>query len=263
MVLGSVSALAQMVEIKERHSGYLGMFNGVSIKPVLSFSNQPQKGGLVNEKTRGLNKGLNISYERILTNYHSIVLESEFSKTSVNLLSTELQNEFNSYFNEFKFEGKDGLEYRIIGLEGTPIIREKSVGIKYRKYLKRSAALAPIGGYFQAGLAVNNIEVDLTTTQFKIRTERNYKDDPKLWQTPLNPISSKNVLRASMGWGHTAVIAPRILLNTGLDVGYLFVNQRNNSIYSPILANRLQYQINQRMRRKYYHNYNFGVAYVF
>ncbi|NNJ55614.1 MAG: hypothetical protein HKP14_05760 [Bacteroidia bacterium] len=256
------SASAQLVEVKEKRSGYLNRYNVVGFRAFVGPSLQPQRAGLIGDPSGfSLNTAISLEVERVMTNYSAIKFRYGLSKTSADI-ETDLKEEFESYFNDFIFTGTDGLEYRVIGISGTPSIKEISIGFDFKKYLRRRGAIAPLGGYFTIGGASNRVEVDLSPSNFVIRTERNYHDDPVAFIPPSQPLSARNLVKIHVGGGHSTAITDRLILDTGIEFAYMYVGVKQHE-YTEDLGESLEYIIYKRMQRKQIANYYVGLSFVF
>ena len=261
LLLFTSLANAQLVEMKEKNSGYLNKYNVIGFKAYVGASIQPQRAGKINETAFSINTAFSVDLERVLTNYSALQVSLGYAKTSVDI-GTDLKEEFESYFNDFIFTGSDGLEYRVVGVSRTPSIKETSIGLTYKKYLSRRGAMAPLGGYVTLGAVSNRVEVDLSPTSFILRTERNYHDDEVLYRTVSEPISAKNLVKITLGFGHSAAVTERLIFTSGIEYGYMYVGV-NQYEYSEELSKALEYIIYKRMQRKQIANYFLGLSYVF
>jgi hypothetical protein len=253
---------AQLVEVKEKKSGYLGKYNVVNMKVVggLGYVKNDQDPGL-ELPSLTYNKEIGVSLERAINNSKSLKLNAGLSRTTPNVYN-QLARNLDSYFDPFVVQGDDGLEYHIVDLTGRPLVTETFFGLEYRSFGKNIGGIAPVGYYYFTRLSANVVKVDLSPILFTLRTARNYHDDETFVVPTKNPISRKVLPMINAGFGRAHPISKNVVLDLGFDIGYLFVNIKQIE-HSEAIDDMLEYAIYKRIRRNHFVNYSLGMSYVF
>jgi hypothetical protein len=249
---------AQLVQVKERNSGYLGMKTTIGVRTFFSPSSEPQKmsDDYVNSPNkRSLNKGILIELQRTLGSGASFSLNGGYSGTSAQM----------SYLNSVRFYYDQNLpgpyepRYWLRLASGTPQIRDYFIGGNIRIFRKRKGALSPVGPYFEIGVKFHHIEVDCSSFKFESGVNNGWKFYTLNFELE-DPKSSRNMQEINLAFGHTIPIKKKLLLDVSVEGGYLplqFVNQENT------LKGDIEGDVYRRMMRKQILNYRVGLAYPF
>ncbi len=251
-LFSSQMAMPQLVEVKEKVSGYLGKRLIVGMNGYFSLSNKPQKWD--SDKYITLNKSFHLSTQYTLTNRVSSGLAFGMSQTSVDIsLASE------DYHLVELPETRFPYEYWSMG--GRPLIRDRVISLEIRRFRQRKGAVSPFGSYLSTGLNFHNVNIDLSKVQF-----RTHKNGYIAEEIPIeDPQITKTLAEFHVGFGVAKPIWNGIFLDLGIKSGFIFNStllQQYLDVYeiTPLRDKLYEYSI-QRLAKRELINFKLGLQF--
>lgn len=246
---------AQLVEVKEKVSGFLGKRLVVGANGYFSLSSHPQKAD-DEESLFTLNKSFHISAQYTLSNSKSLGFSIGNSQTS-SLMSEE---DLGSEIRYSPIIGNDGKEYYFDGITGRPAIKDRTLCMEYRGFLKKKGAVSPFGAYFSMGLNFHNYTIDANAITI-IANEESFGYSGS--QTELvvnNPISKKTIPEFYLGYGIARPIWNSVFLDVGVKSGLLLTSWYSIAdTYYFTIDQHLEMNIYKRLAAREIINFKVGI----
>ncbi len=250
----SAVAQAQMVEVKEKVSGFLGKRLVVGANGYFSISSHPQVADDY-ESLFSLNKSFQISAQYTISNSKSLGFSIGTSHTS-SLLS---EYDFNSDVDYKPILATDGKEYYFEDIKGQPDIKDRSICIEYRGFLKKKGAVSPFGAYIAMGLNFHNYEIDASDISIIADRDIDYYTTERKELIVNNPMSKKTVPEFYLGYGIARPIWNSVFLDVGIKSGLLLTSWYTIDGYDTAFDETLEMVIYKRLASKEIINFKIGI----
>lgn len=246
---------AQLVEVKEKVSGYLGKRLVVGANGYFGVSSHPQRAD-DEEKSFTLNKSFHVSAQYTLSNSKSLGFSFGNSHTS-SLMS---EYDFGSEVSYNPIMGKDGKAYYFEDIKGRPNIKDKTICVEYRGFVEDKGAVSPFGAYFAMGLNFHNYEIDASDIIIFAEEDNDVYTNTTTELVVNNPISKKTVPELYLGYGIARPVWNSIFLDVGIKSGLLLTSWYTSSdsydlTFDQIMATRIY----RRLAAKEIINFKIGI----
>lgn len=251
---------AQLVDVKEKTSGFFGKRFMIGCNSLIGLSNEPQKADLqANLPSYSMNKSFDLSLYYALNNRFSLGIRAGRSNTSINLY------DYQSFLNKNQIYYTDNLgkEYYVSDIMNSPTIKDKFISIELKHFRALKGAFSPLGAHFTYGLNLHRYEVDISNVEIHTYTNDYSSSHPYQRRTFVSstPLSYKTLPEIFIGYGYSAPIFKKFIFNFGVRSGLLLTYAYLKDQYS--FEASIENAIYTRLQKKEIINYNFGIHYAF
>ncbi|MBT8327681.1 MAG: hypothetical protein KJP21_08150 [Bacteroidia bacterium] len=256
-LLGSISR-AQMVQVKEKTSGYLGMKSTIGAKVYFSPSLEFQKASerdVSEYPSFSINTGVLLELQRGLTPRFTWALTSGYSRTS----STMNQSGYGYVLGDPSSPDYGNTKYYLRLRSGTPKIEDLFIGLNMKFYRNKKAAIAPLGPYFYVGGKLHHVSADFSNLVFSTSQSNGWKYYNIEYKME-DPILKMNLPEINLGIGATSAIKKKLFLDYSIEAGYVIYDYLPNT---ESINRSMKNQIGSRLRFKQLLNYHIGLCYPF
>ena len=240
-------------------SGYLGKRLAVGINLGISPSRQPQKA--TTESTQEfnqftVNRFLSTHLDYATGTYTMLGVSAGFQSTS----SRVVDEAYNSLYWGEQYNW-DSYEHRLIGITGSPDIKDLNFGFYLKRFLSQKGAIAPIGSYFKFGAVAHNYSIDLSRVTLISLSQTGFGNEDVL-EHKLDPTAAKVSTLEFFGTiGIARPLHDRVLLDLSMGGGYMkpFIDDNTEG---HVVSLYVLDQISTRLRRQHIVRFNFGLSFL-
>jgi hypothetical protein len=255
--LFSIFAHGQMVDVVEKPSGYFGKRLLIGFSGSFSGSLNYQKAYEIKpERTITLNRDFFAFLQYTFKHDKSVGFIVGSGKTSCD--PTSISNGS----GELIIKDDKGKQYLYSGSIGTPLIKDRQIGIEIKSYLSKKGAFSPIGRYYSFGFVGHFFKTDFSSLSYSVYGQNASQSVViKSSVEPLKMLLPEFYVSA----GFSKPIFKIMFLDANVKFGYLFTFR---SPYSPDsesadLKDAFKPGIKDRLRKREIINFNLGLAYPF
>ncbi len=252
----SIASNAQMVDVKDKPSGYFGKRFLLGITGSFSASKNYQKAYIIKpEQSLTLNKDFSAFLHYSVSYNKSIGLIIGAGVTSFDPERTDFNGHGTAVYDQ------QGRSYFLSQSFGTPLVKDVQVGIDYKIYNTKKGAFSPLGQYYCIGLLSHFYNVNLSTISFLVY-------QPGILETivinhSLPPLKFA-IPELYVGLGLSKPILKKLFFDGSLKLGFLMIDpdervKEPGSEYSDYF----QLSIKRVLQSREFVNLNLGLAYPF
>jgi len=144
----------------DKISGFLG--NRLSIGGGLSFSpsyesQTPLEADQKSKRELGWNKMWHGDIQYVIGTYSAVGLTLGSQRTSASLEDNSLNSVH--WGEQYNY---DSYEHKLVGINGSPDIKDLFYGAYFKRYLFSKGSLAPVGAYIKFGAAIHNYQINFS-----------------------------------------------------------------------------------------------------
>ncbi len=257
LCLNVLNSNAQFILVKDKPSGYFGKRLALGVSLTCGISNDLQR-----PTTEMPEKGqLTINRDFSASLYFS-------AKSTLNLgvlvgnsnTSCFLDLYADRYHPGSPVYDVNGKKYGFQSLNGSPSIRDLTIGIDFKIFSESKGGIAPIGQYFNIGLIGHQYTIDLSPLSYNVWS----------WETNKSiTLSDKSLPAVKVlpeiftGVGISQPVFKVLLIDLGIKLGFLMILKYDTIIDNNGVQSSLEKNIYNRLRSREYLNVNIGLSVPF
>ncbi len=256
--LFSMLALGQMVDVIDKPSGYFGKRFLFGFSGSFGASYNYQKAYAVTpERSVTLNRDFSASCDYTVTNSRSIGFILGNGRTSFDPEDVY----YPGYNGDIIIYDEKGKAYAFNNALGSPLIKDKQIGVVYKSYRSKKGAFSPIGQYYCIGLSGHFYTADFSEMSYSVFTQNS--PNTIVIKSNLEPL--KFVLpEIYVGAGFSKPILKNLFLDASFKLGYLRTfDDENVQTLNSVIVDYFKQEMKSRLRNREIFNMNFGLAYPF
>jgi hypothetical protein len=251
----------QMVEVKEKPSGYFGKRFAVEFSSSLGLSYNLQKAtSTIEDYGITLNKEFLFYLQYTVKSDLSFGIVAGTSSTSFNASrsfegTTEMRNGIDLSDNKGTF-------YRLRNINGSPSIKDITAGLEFRKFRSNKGAFSPLGQYFNYGIIAHQYSVDLSLMSFDCYIPDKNNSNTRLYSA--TPTSKKILPELFVGGGFARPVFKSLLFDATLKLVFLVIfKDQIGSESVDELGYIFELKLYEGLRNREIININLGLSYPF
>ena len=252
----SLVSSGQMVNVKEKASGYFGKRYLIGVSSTLGLSRDMQKAtsGELSENHLTLNR-----------DFSGFLYYTAKANMSVGLLIGKSATSFDAQHGLDRVYGtpildEAGRAYTLQSIKGSPDIKDVTLGMDFRFFRSSKGAFSPLGQYYNIGIMAHQYTIDLYQMSYYA-----YNEKANTYTTLRNVqgVSKKVLPEIFVGAGVNRPVFNSLFLDIGIKMGLLMTGGGGEGYAYSELKNEMEARIYNRLRNREILNFNVGIAYPF